>query len=166
MGIPRSDSSDLENQATSTNSVQIVSKLAEVPKVEISESIFEDFPENLGYFAEHNIMVEIPKEEKEEETPNYFGVAPVFVKGENFEITYSTDKGYRIEKVVIKGESVFERWNSFFGVDINIIESSWGEPTYIQKGEYIFYDSEEYWISVCFMHKDNKVVKIEIARDP
>jgi hypothetical protein len=156
--------SNIENGKTE-NILQIESKET-IPRIEISESIFKEFPDNPDYFNEHNIFITIQKDNENFVGPKYFGNSPIFIKGDKFDIIYSTDDKYKIEKVVLYGTTIFSIWNVLFDADINDIISSWGEPTYNLADGYLFYDSEQYWISVLFTYKNNKVIKIEIARDP
>jgi hypothetical protein len=156
--------SNIENEKTE-NTFHIESKKT-IPKIEISESIFKEFPENPDYFIEHNIFVTVQKDNENFVGPKYFGNSPIFIKGEKFDIIYSTEDKYKIEKVVLYDTTIFSKWNIFFDADINDIISSWGEPTYNLTDGYLFYDSEQYWISVLFTYKNNKVIKIEIAREP
>jgi hypothetical protein len=133
-----------------------------LPKIEISqENIFVGFPENPDYFIENNIAVTIEKtNEQPSQFPVYFGLEPVYVTGENFEIVYATDTGYEIRLIILKGESMFSYWNQYFDATWDEVKKSWGSP---EAGSRSYFDSTG-WYYVDFIKINETTGKIREIR--
>jgi hypothetical protein len=135
--------------------------IAEKPileKYELDESVFNEFPDMPEYFFRNNIPVTIEEDDK-----SRLGYT-IYVKGENFSILYiKNDNHYSINRVALYGDTIFARWNIFFGEkDENIIKT-WGEPKRFNE-EYIYYTTDI--ISVRFFVVDYKVNRIQIYYEP
>ena len=154
-------------EQTEINSNQIQTEVHLVverylPKFEISrESIFSEFPESPDYFIESNIDVTIERiDERTSQVPTYFGIEPVFVNGENFRIIYTTDNGYEISLISLKGKSIFTYWNQYFDATWNDVVEAWGEP---ETGGRCYYDNTQ-WYFIEFFSIDKITGKIEEIR--
>ena len=131
----------------------------ELPEMEISrENIFAEFPENPDFFVEKKISVTIKRiDNRSSQFPTYFGIEPVYVTGENFEIIFASDNGYEIRLVTLKGKSIFSYWDQYFDATWDDVKKSWGVP---YAGSRCYYDNTE-WYYVDFFTIDEKTGKIK-----
>ncbi len=148
------------------NPIQAQSEII-LPKMEITrENLFAEFPPTPDYFIENDIAVTIERiDNRTSPFPTYYGIEPVYVTGENFFIIYTTDNGYKVRLVELKGKSIFTYWNQFFDATLNDVKKSWGNS---QTGWVIsYYDSDETYF-VAFFNSDKttgKITEIQIGRE-
>ncbi len=165
-----------------------------LPKLEITkENLFAEFPATPDYFAENNYNVitrEIDDNDllipenlkyfvendsgilinrigyKEPITGHlYYGIEPVYVIGENFQIIYTTDYGYEVRSVRLKGKSIFTYWNQFFDATLDDVKKSWGEPRGGRSSS--FYDTSEVYFATFFISDNTmgKITEIHISQE-
>jgi hypothetical protein len=144
------------------NNIEVQGKSVALPQKKISkETIFDGFPDNPNFFIENSIEVNIVQKKQESSSfPNYFGSAPVYVTGENFEIIYTTDNGYNVNLIVLKGKSIFFYWNVFFDATWDDVKEAWGEP---KESGRCYYDGSG-WYFIDFISVDNITGKIKEIR--
>jgi hypothetical protein len=136
-----------KNNFSPETATVIQSQVEEIilPKMEINkENIFKEFPATPDYFIENGINVTIRVDNDQPQgLPRYFGISPVYVTGDNFEIIYKTDNGYSIGLIILTGKSMFLYWDQFFDATWDDIEKVWGTTDgscYYDDGGWYFVD--------------------------
>jgi len=137
----------------------------ELPKMEISyENIFAEFPESPDFFVENDNATTIKRiDNRSSQFPTYFGIEPVYVTGENFEIIFASDNGYEIRLVTLKGKSIFSYWDQYFDATWGDVKKSWGTPS---AGSRCYYDNTKCYFVDFFTvnEKTGKIKEIKIGK--
>lgn len=133
----------------------------------IDDTLFRAFPVDIEYYKKNGIKVEIvdknSADNSKEQVKEYY-TNPVVVNGKNFSILYSmVNEKMVIRDVELMGVSIFNEWNSIFGLTKADNLQSWGGASKDVVGR-LFYTNDI--LSINFEFESNHLSKIRIYYEP